>query len=86
MRKYLSNVHKTKGAHLQCVSYQFAKFEYKGKKTVGVTDYTNQRPPTHFGWKKILSPTTVKNEKIFIKCAQNGRSTSSMCEQSLRKL
>ena len=33
-------------------------------KTVGVTDYTNQTPPKHFGWKKCLSSTPVKNEKI----------------------
>ena len=29
------------------------KFEYKGMKTVGVTDYTNQTPPKHFGWKNV---------------------------------
>ena len=34
--------------------------------------------PTHFGWKKCLSSTPIKNEKIFIKCAQNRRSISSM--------
>ena len=39
-----------------------------------------------FWMEKILSPTTVKNEKIFIKCAQNGRCTSSICEQSLCKV
>ena len=43
-----------------------AKFEYKGMKTVGVTDYTNLTPPMHFGRKKCLSSTPVKNEKIFI--------------------
>ena len=80
MKKYLSNVHKVVGAHLQYVNNQYANFDYKGMKSLGVTDYTNQRPPTHFGWKKILSPRTVKNEKIFIKCAQYGRCTSSMCE------
>ena len=41
MLKYLSNVHKIGGAHLQCVNNYYAKFEYKGMKTVGVTDYTN---------------------------------------------
>ena len=55
-------------------------------KTVGVTDYTNLTPPMHFGRKKCLSSTPVKNEKIFIKCAQNGRCTSSMYEQSLGKV
>ena len=44
MRKYLSNVHKIGGAHLQCVNNHCAKFEYKGMKSVGVTDYTNQTP------------------------------------------
>ena len=42
--------------------------------------------PTHFGWKKCLSSTPVKNEKIFIKCAQNRRCTSLMNEQSICKV
>ena len=29
------------GAHYQCVNNHYAKFEYKVKNTVGVTDYTN---------------------------------------------
>ena len=45
MRKYISNVHKIEGAHLQCVNYHYAKFEYKEMKTVCVTDI-NQTPPT----------------------------------------
>ena len=32
MRKYLSNVHKIKGAHRQCVNNHYAKFAYKGMK------------------------------------------------------
>ena len=32
---------KKNGAHLQCVNNHYVKFEYKGMKTVGVTDYTN---------------------------------------------
>ena len=28
MSKYLSNVHKMVGAHLQCVNNHYAKFEY----------------------------------------------------------
>ena len=44
MRKYLSNVHKMEGAHLQCMNNHYGKFEYKGMKTVGDTDYTNQTP------------------------------------------
>ena len=55
-------------------------------KTVRVTDYTNLTPPMHFGRKKCLSSTPVKNKKIFIKCAQNRRCTFSMCEQSLCKV
>ena len=49
MRKYLSNVHKIGGAHLQCMSNHLAKFEYKGMKTVGGTDYTNYAPQTCCG-------------------------------------
>ena len=49
MRKYLSNLHKIEGAHLQCVNnYYAAKFEYKGMKAVRVTEYTK-----HFGWENI---------------------------------
>ena len=36
VRKYLSNEHKIKDAHLQCVVNHFAEFEYKGMKSVGV--------------------------------------------------
>ena len=41
MRKYLSNLHKIGGAHLQCMDNHLAKLEYIGMKTVKVTDYTN---------------------------------------------
>ena len=58
--KYLSYVHKVGGAHLQCVNNHYAKFEYKGMKTVGVTDYTNQTSPKHFGWKNIQVKKTQK--------------------------
>ena len=40
-------------------------------KTVSGTDYTNHTTPMHFGWKKCLSSTPTKIEKIFIKYAQN---------------
>ena len=43
--------------------------DYEGLKTAGVTDYTNQTPTKHFGWKKCLIPTALKNKKIFNKCA-----------------
>ena len=59
----MHHVYKIGGAHLQCVNNHFAKFEYKGINTVGVTDYTNQTPPTHFEWKNCLSPTPMKMGK-----------------------
>ena len=34
LRKYLSNLHKIRAAHLQCVDNHYAKFEYKGMKSV----------------------------------------------------
>ena len=34
LRKYLSNLHKIRDAHLQCVDNHYAKFEYKGMKSV----------------------------------------------------
>ena len=34
MSKYLSTVHKIGGAHLLCVNNHYAKFEYKGMKTL----------------------------------------------------
>ena len=34
-----------------------------GMETAGVTDYTNQPPPKHFGWIKCLSQTALKYEK-----------------------
>ena len=48
IRKYLSNMHYTGGAHAQCMNSHYAKFEYKGMKTVGVTIYTNQTLSKHF--------------------------------------
>ena len=60
----------------RCTSSNCAKFEYKGMKTVGVTDYTNQTPSKQFEQKNALSSTPLKNEKIFMKCAQNRRCTS----------
>ena len=40
------------------------------KTTVWVTDYTTQTPSKHFSSEKCLSSTPLKNEKIFMKCAQ----------------
>ena len=41
------------GANFQCVNNHYAKFEYTGINTVGVTDYTNSAPPKHCGWKNV---------------------------------
>ena len=40
-KKKMTQFHKKRGAHLQCVNNHYAKFEYKGMNSVGVTDYTN---------------------------------------------
>ena len=45
IEKYLLNVHKMEGAHLQCVNNRHAKLEYKVKNTVGDTDYTKIGTP-----------------------------------------
>ena len=79
----MTNVHKIEGAHLQCVNNHNVKFEYKGMQTVGVTDYTNQTLPISFQLEKCLNSTALKNKKLLIKFAQNGRCKSSMCQQSL---
>ena len=48
------------GAHLQCVSNHYAKFENK-MKTVGVTDYTNKTPMKHFDpFKTHIKPLKIK--------------------------
>ena len=47
-KKILIKCSQIGGAHLQCVNNHYAKFEYKGIKTFGVTDYTNQTPSKHF--------------------------------------
>ena len=36
------NVLKIVGANLQCVNNNWAKFEYQGMNTVGVTDFTTR--------------------------------------------
>ena len=79
-------MHKIRGAHLQCVNNHYAKFEYK--RNENYLSYRLHKPdtPMHFGRKKYLSSTPVKNKKIFIKCAQNRRCTSSIYEQSWGKV
>ena len=53
-------MHKTEGAHLQCVNNPYAKFEYTGMKTDGVTRLHKQDTPTHFGWKNVINSTLLK--------------------------
>ena len=70
-KKIFMKVFYVRGAHLQCVNNHYAKYENKRMKTFGVTDYTNQTPPTHFRWKNVLSSTFVKNEKdIYQMCTK----------------
>ena len=68
-KKYLSNVHKMKGAHLQWVNNHYAKFENKEMEAVGVTDYTNQTPSKHFTG-KILSSRPQKRKKNHEMCTK----------------
>ena len=69
VRKYLSNVHRIGGAHVQCMNNHYPKFEYLGMKTGGVTIYTNQTPSQHFIGKmtKLMTP---KNEKKHEMCTK----------------
>ena len=62
-------MHKIAGAHLQYVNKHYAKFEYKGMKSFGVTDYTNQALSKHFGRKmsKFNTPQNKKSCEICIK-------------------
>ena len=71
-------MYKIDKAHIQYVNNHYTMFEYNGMKTVGVK-FTQTRHPLGILDGKILSSTPFKNEKIFIKCAQNKRRTSSMC-------
>ena len=86
MKINLSNVYKIRIAHFQCMDNHYAKFEYKGMKTVGVTDYTNQKPQPISDEKMSKFNIRIKSMKIFMKCAQNRRCTFSICEQSLCKV
>ena len=70
----------------QYVNNHEAKFEWKGIKTFGVTDYTNLVPLKCCGGPNVLSSTPLKNEKKKTKRAQNRRCTSLICEQSLGKI
>ena len=54
---------KMEGAHLKCVKSHFAKFEYKGMKTVGFTAYINRRHLSILDG-KYMSSTPPKLENI----------------------
>ena len=69
-------------ANLLCVNNHYA-IEYKGMKNVG--SYRLHKPDTIQAFLDGSS-TPLKNEKIVMKCAQNKRCTSSICEQSLCKV
>ena len=80
------NVHIIDGAHLQYANNHYAKFEWKGMKTFGVTDYTNLVPLKCCGRTKMSKFNTPQKWKKNIKHAQNRRCTFSICEQSLGKV
>ena len=79
-------MHKIGGAHLQCVNNHYAKFEYKGLNTVGVSTLHELGTPLAFMMEKMFKFNTRKKLEKKMKCAQNKRCTSSMCEQSLGKV
>ena len=59
-RKYLPNVHKRRGTHVQCMNNHYAKFEYQVMKTVGVTQ---NRHPLSILPEKMSEFNTAKTEK-----------------------
>ena len=56
----ISNVHKIEGVHLQCVNNLYAKFEYKGMKTVEL-QITQIRHPLSILDGKSSTPSEMKN-------------------------
>ena len=59
------NIHQIGVANIRCVNNQYAKFEYKGMKSVGVTDSTKQTSSMHYGRQnyKIDIPPPIKMKK-----------------------
>ena len=58
----------------------FAKFEYKGMKTVGVTEYTTQTPSKHFEQKnECLSSRPPKMTKNFREMCTKIKSAHLQC-------
>ena len=77
-----------KRSYLQRVNNHYVKFKYKGMKIVGVTDYTNKAPLSISDGKNVfnVSSTPINNKRLFIKCAQNWRCTSAMCNNQYAKI
>ena len=59
-------MHKIGGAHVQCMENHYAKFEYKGMKTVGVTDYTNL--PLNHSRRVVLSYKQKYVHGVLVNC------------------
>ena len=55
-------------AHLQCMNHYFANYGYKGTKTVGVTDYTNQTPLIISDGKISKFNTLNKQDNVYKVC------------------
>ena len=51
-------------------------------KTVGVTDYTNQTPPMHFGWKKFSKFNTRKKCKKYLSNVRKIGGAHLQCENN----
>ena len=64
--KFLSNVHKIVGAHLQCESNHYELFECKGMKTLELQITQWKTMEISYGKKPTFN--TLKCE-VFIKCA-----------------
>ena len=60
--KYLSNVHKIGGAHLQCKSNHYAKFEYEGMKNC-CSYRLHKQTPLLFSDGKVSKSNTRKDKK-----------------------
>ena len=67
--KIISNTRKIGGAYLYCVNNHYAKFEYKGMKTVGSYRLHKLNTILSILDLKNVLVNTSKNEKIFMKCA-----------------
>ena len=64
------------GGHLKYVNNHFAKFEYKGMKTLGVTDKTQITQCEHPKGGVDVIVSKLNTPKNIIKCTQNKRGTS----------